>query len=149
MMGGKFWALSLFNIEYRGGRRGLTTSRPNPVKMQAHMPSLLRHSLFVFAAVILLAACAGNAHADRILIRTDNGIGGSTVAGGLNNASCTYGSGADTVTLSILSRNNVQSPYNTVDLAFGSGQTATTDFGVINVSFTANGAPPPPQAALA
>lgn len=112
------------------------------------MPSLLRHSLFVLAAVILLAACAGNAHADPIVIRTDNGIGVSNVVGGLNNASYTYGSGADTVTISILSRNNVQSPYNTVDLAFGSGQTATTDFGVINVSFTGNGATLPPEALL-
>lgn len=113
------------------------------------MPGLLRHSLLASAAVILLAVFAKPALADPIVIRTDNGIGVSNVLGGTNHSSYTYGSGGNTVTISVVSRNDLQSPYNTVNIAYGSGQTALTDFGVINVSFTGNGATLPPEAFMA
>ena len=111
------------------------------------MQTLLRRSLLSLAALIILAGVTP-ALADTIVIRTDIGIGGSNVIGALDNISYTYGSGGDTVTISVVARNNLQSPYNTVDLAFGSGQTALTDFGVINVSFTGNGATLPPEALM-
>jgi hypothetical protein len=111
------------------------------------MSILLQRSLLAFAVFIVLAA-AEPAFADPVVIRTDNGVGISSVVGGASNQSYTYGSGADTVTISILSRNNLQSPYNSVDLAFSSGQTVLTDFGIINVSYTGNGATLPSDAVL-
>ena len=111
------------------------------------MPNLLRHFLPAFAALAVLAA-AEPALADEVVLRTDNGVGLSNVVGGTNNASFTYGSGADTVTVSVVSRNNLQTPFTTLSMAFGSGQSVLTDFGVINVSFTGNGATLPAEATL-
>jgi PEP-CTERM motif len=109
------------------------------------MPSLLRHSLLASAALIILV-CVEPARADTLVIRTDMGVGVSNAVGGADHTSYTYGSGGNTVTVSIISRNGLLSPWNTVNLDFGSGQTVLTDFGVINVSFTGSGATLPPEA---
>jgi hypothetical protein len=111
------------------------------------MSILLQRSLLAFAFFIILAA-AQPSFADSVVIRTDNGVGISSAVGGTDNQTYTYGSGANTVTISIISRNNLQTPYNTIDLAFSSGQTVLTDFGIINVSFTGNGATLPADALL-
>jgi len=104
----------------------------------------------VWLVTVMFIVCfyAVEAKADSVVFNTFMGVGVTNASGGLDHSSYTYGSGGDTVTISILPRDGVHSPWNTVDLVFGSCVPVPTDFGVINVSFTGNGATLPSVAAM-
>lgn len=112
------------------------------------MATLLKRTFLLAVALIMLGGAGKSALADPITFRTDAGVGLGNVVGGLSHSSYTYGSGADTVTISVFGRNTAQSQNGTVALALGSGQTVLTDFGLIRVSFTGSGATLPSDAQL-
>lgn len=110
------------------------------------MITALNRTFLVAVALVMLGG-AKSVLADPITFNTNIGVGvtGSQL---ILLDTFTYGSGADTVTITVIGRNTRQSQNGTVTLAFNSDQSVLADFALIRVSFTGNGATLPSDARL-